>query len=105
MNDGEQVLDHFLFRAESFLIEHQQCTVMGVAQVREEFVPEPSQSILVGDYQRCDLTRNDGINQRKEFRTGEVQPAADLGNPFVYRESPCSAEHLKRTALILLSTL
>jgi hypothetical protein len=69
--------------------------------VREEFVPEPSQPILVGDHQRCDLARNDGINQLEACRTGEVQPAADLGNPLVYRESACGAERLKRTALML----
>jgi hypothetical protein len=47
VDNDEQVLNHFLFRTQRFLIQYQQRTVMRGAQMGEQFIPEPGQPILV----------------------------------------------------------
>lgn len=60
---------------------------MRVAEMRQQLIAQPRQPVFVRDHQCGNLAANDPVYQCGELGALEVQPASDLGNPLINRES------------------
>jgi len=101
MDDGKQVVNHFLLWRQRFLINHDDLATVPARKMVEQVEAEANESILVGDENSLNLTTLDALNQREETLALEVHAAADFLNPLVNsnRASPAILLHRRHLRL------
>jgi len=98
--DRHQILHHFLFWTECFLIKYQYFTLMGGTEMGHQIISKASQSVCMGNDAHGNLTGNDGINEVQKLRAFEVQPPTNVCNPFIHGQSACCTKLLQCRALV-----
>ena len=66
MDDGKQVLNHFLLWRQRFLINHDDLTTVLTRKMVEQVESEANEPVLVGDENSLNLTTLDALNQHEE---------------------------------------
>ena len=101
MDDGQHVLNHFLFRTQTFLVHDHEVAVMGPAQVFDHLEAEATKAVTVGHDQPFDPPVDDSIEDSQEVLAVEIQAAADFLDPLVYGPSVCRTELFQHADLVI----
>jgi len=100
MDDCHQILYHFLFWTERFLIEYHYLTLMGGTEMGHQVIAKADQSVVMGNDEGRNLTCDNSIHQVQELRAFEVQSPTNFRNPFIHCQSACRTKLLQCRALV-----
>ena len=101
MHDGQHVLDHFLLRAQAFLVHDHEVAVMRAAQMLDHLEAEAAQAVAVGHDQTLDAPEGNRIEDPQEALAPEIEAAADFLDPFAYGPSVGRTELLQHADLVV----
>ena len=101
MDDGQHVLDHFLFGTEAFLVHHHKGAVMGLAHVFDYLEAEAAKAVAVGHDQTFDPPMDNSIEDSQEVLAVEIQAAADFLDPLVYGPAVCRTKLFQYSDLVI----
>lgn len=82
MHNRHQVLHHLLLRREDFLIEYQQFTAMIRAKLCKPLEPKPDKAVFMGNDERFDCTRINGLHQGDKLLARAMKSPAHFANDF-----------------------
>ena len=78
MDDGQYVLDHFLLRAQAFLVHHDKVAVMDLAQVFDHLEAEAAEPVAVSHGQGPNAPVDNRIKDSQEVLAIEIGAATDF---------------------------